>query len=276
MRYREFLRSRLKELIPSDIPLPSGFHLVGHVALLHADSRMQPYMELLGEATLQYDSRITSVAVRVGATSGVMRVPDYAVVAGESQTTTTHIEKGVQFRLDPTRITFSGGNKAERLHMGSVVKSGERVLDMFACVGQFALHMAKNRQTRVQAIELNPDAYQFLVSNVRLNGFEDTVEAVLGDLVDVIVVVSELGRAEAELLDLRPGWLGRGIFEVRLEGVLELRHGQKLVVEDQLLDRRQRVPHVGDADVAEHRSAIVDRPTVPHAATSLHAVAHQR
>ena len=181
MRYREFLRTTLKDQIPSDIPLPSGFHLVGHVALLHVDSRMQPYLELVGGATLQYDVRITSVAVRVGATAGVMRVPDYSVIAGESQTTTTHVENGVQFRLDPTRITFSGGNKAERLHMGSVVRSGESVLDMFACVGQFALHMAKNRRARVQAIELNPDAYQFLVSNVRLNGFEDTVEAVLGD-----------------------------------------------------------------------------------------------
>jgi len=181
MRYREFLRTRLKDQIPSDIPLPSGFHLVGHVALLHVDSTMQPYLELVGEATLQYDPRIASVAVRVGVTAGVMRVPDYAVIAGESQTTTTHVENGVQFRLDPTRITFSGGNKAERLHMGAVVKPGERVLDMFACVGQFALHMAKNRQTRVTAIELNPDAYQFLVSNVRLNDFEDTVEAVRGD-----------------------------------------------------------------------------------------------
>ena len=181
MRYREFLRTRLKDQIPPDIPLPSGYHLVGHVALLHVDSRMQPYLELMGEATLRYDSRIASVAVRAGATSGVMRVPDYTVVAGENQTTTTHIENGVQFRLDPTRVTFSGGNRAERLHMGSVVRSGEYVLDMFACVGQFAMHMARNRQTRVQAIELNPDAYQFLVSNVRLNGFEDTVEAVLGD-----------------------------------------------------------------------------------------------
>ncbi|MFW9943650.1 MAG: class I SAM-dependent methyltransferase family protein [Candidatus Sifarchaeia archaeon] len=181
MRYREFLRSRLKDQIPSDIPLPGGFHLVGHVALLHADSRMQPYLELVGETTLQYDSRITSVAVRMGATSGVMRVPDYVIVAGGSQTITTHIENGVRFRLDPTRITFSGGNKTERLRMGSVVKSGERVLDMFACVGQFALHMAKNRRTRVQAIELSSDAYQFLVSSIRLNGFEDRVVAVLGD-----------------------------------------------------------------------------------------------
>jgi tRNA wybutosine-synthesizing protein 2 len=181
MKYRNFLRTKLKDQIPSGIPLPSGYHLVGHVALLDADSRMQPFLELLGESTLEYDSRIASVVVKVGATAGVMRVPDYTVIAGKSQTTTTHVENGVQFRLDPTRITFSGGNKAERLHMGSVVKSGECVLDMFACVGQFALHMAKNKQTRVQAIELNPEAYQFLVSNVRLNGFEDTVEAALGD-----------------------------------------------------------------------------------------------
>ncbi|MHA2378033.1 MAG: class I SAM-dependent methyltransferase [Candidatus Thorarchaeota archaeon] len=181
MRYREFLRTRLRNQIPCDIPLPSGFHLVGHVALLHVDSGLQPYLQLVGEATLQYDKKITSVAARMGVTTGIMRIPDYTVIAGENQTITTHVESGVRFRLDPTRITFSGGNRGERLRMGSVVESGESVLDMFACVGQFALHMAKDKRVRMQAIELNPDAYQFLVSNVRLNGLEDTVEAILGD-----------------------------------------------------------------------------------------------
>ncbi len=181
MKYREFLRTSLKDQVPSGIPLPSGYHLVGHVALLHVDFGLHPYLPLLGEATLKYDGRIDSVAVRTGATSGVMRIPDYTLVAGDSDTVTTHVENGVKFRLDPTRITFSGGNRGERERMASIVQSGECVLDMFACVGQFALPMAKNRQVRVKAIELNPEAYKFLVTNIRLNDLDDLVEAIHGD-----------------------------------------------------------------------------------------------
>ncbi len=181
MKYREFLRTSLKDQVPSDIPLPGGYHLVGHVALLHIDIGLRPYLRLLGEATLKYDRRIHSVAVRIGATSGVMRVPDYTLVAGDSDTVTTHVENGVKFRLDPTRITFSGGNRGERGHMASIVQPGEYVLDMFACVGQFALPMAKNKQVKVKAIELNPEAYEFLVTNIRLNDLDDLVEAIHGD-----------------------------------------------------------------------------------------------
>ncbi|MFW9799047.1 MAG: class I SAM-dependent methyltransferase family protein [Candidatus Thorarchaeota archaeon] len=181
MKYKEFLRTSFKDQVPSDIPLPSGYHLVGHVALLHVDSGLEPHFRLLGEATLRYDRRIDSVAVKTGATTGVMRVPDYTLVAGKSDTVTTHVENGVVFRLDPTRTTFSGGNRGERSYMASIVQPGEYVLDMFACIGQFALPMAKKKQVKVKAIELNSEAYKFLINNIRLNALDDLVEAIHGD-----------------------------------------------------------------------------------------------
>jgi tRNA wybutosine-synthesizing protein 2 len=61
------------------------------------------------------------------------------------------------------------------------VKDGEVVVDMFSCVGQFALHIAKGAEVEVTAIEINPYAYQFLVENIRLNNLEQSVTALLGD-----------------------------------------------------------------------------------------------
>ena len=181
MRYRDFLSNELNSLIPSDISLPSGFHLVGHVALVHLNSNAMKYASAIGEKTMEYDHRILSVAVRTGPTRGSMRLPSYELVTGSSNTVTTHIEDGVIYRLDPLRLTFSGGNKRERMRLSGLVKNGEIVVDMFSCVGQFALPIAKSVDIETTAIEINHEAYQFLLENIRLNGLEDKMEAILGD-----------------------------------------------------------------------------------------------
>ncbi len=181
MRYSEFLRSKLSDVLSSDIVLPSGFHLVGHVALVHLNFDTMEYASIIGEKTLEYDQRILSVAVKTGPTEGVTRLPSYELVAGDRNTITTHIEDEVKFRLDPLRLTFSGGNRRERTRLSKLVKDDEIVVDMFSCVGQFALHIAKRTNAEVTAIEINPDAYQFLLKNIKLNGLESRVTAILGD-----------------------------------------------------------------------------------------------
>jgi tRNA wybutosine-synthesizing protein 2 len=87
----------------------------------------------------------------------------------------------VKFRLDPIRLTFSGGNKRERIRMSRLVRQGENVVDMFSCVGQFALHIAKAVDVKVTAIEINPEAFEFLIENIKLNGLQNSVTALLGD-----------------------------------------------------------------------------------------------
>ena len=185
MRYRDFLRSKLSDVVSDDIRLPSGFHLVGHVALVHLDFETMQYATLIGKETLEYDKRIVSVAVKTGPTEGTIRLPSYVLVAGDSNTTTTHIEDGVKFRLDPLRLTFSGGNRKERTRLSALVNDNEIVVDMFSCVGQFALHIASCANVKVIAIEINPDAYHFLLENIRLNRLESRVTALLGDCREV-------------------------------------------------------------------------------------------
>ncbi|MFW9801285.1 MAG: class I SAM-dependent methyltransferase family protein [Candidatus Thorarchaeota archaeon] len=181
MQYMEFLRTRLHGVIPEDTRLPSGFHLIGHVAILSLDHDSVSFASPIGKATLEYDIRIKSVAVKTGPTKGQVRKPNYTLIAGDSNTLTTHVEGGVSFRIDPLRFTFSGGNLAERIRMGRVIESGERVLDMFACVGQFSLHAAKTGRAEVTSIEINPEAYELLIENISLNGLTDKVSAILGD-----------------------------------------------------------------------------------------------
>ncbi len=160
--------------------IPSGYHLIGNVALLRLSDDLQRYAHAIGKITMEYDKRIKSVAVRTSGTTGVERTPHYEVVAGSFDTETVHLENGVLYYLDPLRLTFSGGNVAERIRMAKVVREGERVVDMFACVGQFALPMARTG-AQVVAIEINPVAYQYLVKNVRVNRLEHRVSTILGN-----------------------------------------------------------------------------------------------
>lgn len=185
MRYREYLKERFSDSIPHDVSMPRKYHVVGYVALLHLDSRLLEYATKIGEATLEFDKRVKSVAVKIGPTSGITRQPSYAVVAGKRDTVTTHIENGVKFRLDPLRLTFSGGNRRERMRLSKLVKDGENVVDMFSCVGQFALHIAKSANVKVTAIEINPEAFEFLLENIELNGLENRVTALMGDCREV-------------------------------------------------------------------------------------------
>ena len=181
MQYKEFLRRELGEVLPDTLLLPRGFHLVGHVALLTLNSELSQFDKQIGEATLKYDSKIYSVAVRVGPTVGIIRRPAYKLVAGDTDTLTTHVENEVSFRIDPLRLTFSGGNRKERISLPRMVQSHEYVVDMFACVGQFGLHIAKQAGARVTAIEINPEAFKLLEENIQLNGVQSHMDALFGD-----------------------------------------------------------------------------------------------
>jgi tRNA wybutosine-synthesizing protein 2 len=164
---------------------PSSWAVVGDVVLVDfgdvsAESTLATdERETVGEALLDLHGNADTVLAR-GGVSGTRREPSPEVVAGSGTTETVHVEHGTKYRIDFSRVMFSPGNKAERARMGEVVEAGERVFDMFAGIGYFALPMAR-AGAAVTATEINPDAHALLVENARLNGVADRIEAVRGD-----------------------------------------------------------------------------------------------
>ncbi len=180
MRLREYLQRKLTPQVPPEVRLPTGYHVVGHVALLSLHDEAIEYAMHIGEAILGFDPRVRTVAIRSGPTRGMYREPSYVVVAGTPQCETVHIENGIRYAVNPLRLTFCGGNKHERIRLAKQVRGAECIVDMFACVGQFSLQVAAHPRTRVIAIEINPEACRYLRRNIRLNGFHN-VSAVMGD-----------------------------------------------------------------------------------------------
>ncbi len=180
----EAIRARLAGIRGLDPrALPGRWELVGDVLVLHVPSAVRPhlaevapvYAEVLGART---------VLEEVGGVREEWRVPQVYKVWGDG-TETVHIEDGVTFSLDVSKVMFSSGNLAERIRMSRVPKAGETVVDLFAGIGYFAVPMAvHSRAARIIACEANPEAFRYLEENVRINRAW-TVETRLGDCREV-------------------------------------------------------------------------------------------
>lgn len=152
---------------------PEGWVRVGSVLLADLDGDREA-AELLMESHPG-----TTAVVDLRSVDGALRRPDARLLAGDSAET-THREYGLRYRLDPTKVMFSPGNQEERKRYADVTEPGERVLDMFSCVGQFSLP-AVSTGADVVAVDANPDAVRYLKINAELNDLGGELHPVLGD-----------------------------------------------------------------------------------------------
>jgi len=183
VRFKDFLSDALSEV--SRELLPSHAKLLGGVALIRIRPELDHLEKRIGELALEF-YRVRSV-YRVYGVEGVERRPALKHLAGEPVKDVLHKEYGCIFKLNLTKLMFCLGNSFERLRMAALTRSGEVVVDMFAGVGQFTIPIAVLSDPRkIYAIEINPEAYRYLLENIKLNRVEDKVEAVLGDCGEVV------------------------------------------------------------------------------------------
>jgi len=187
---RRGLKGMLADVLGEDVRyVPSSYDIVGSrggaVAILEfPEGTPEGVKRVVAEAVMRLHKHVRVVLEKASERRGVFRLREYRVLAGEGSTEVVHIEHGVKLKLDPTRVYFSPREATERLRVARQVQPGEFVMVMFAGVGPYALMIAKVQPlvAGVVAIELNPDAYSYMVENVRLNRLEGKVIPVLGDV----------------------------------------------------------------------------------------------
>jgi len=87
---------------------------------------------------------------------------------------------------------FSKGNINERMYLPRLIRNNEIVIDMFAGIGYFSLGIAKfSNAKKIYAIELNPESYEFLVKNIKINNLENKLEPLLGDCKIIVPQLSQ-------------------------------------------------------------------------------------
>ncbi len=110
---------------------------------------------------------------------GVLRIPDIKIIRGTPHDI-TFTEAGISYTLNPAKVMFSQGNRTEKLRLKSLIKPDEQIADMFAGIGYFTLTAAK-AGAHVHAMELNPDSFGYLRTNIESNHLGGTITPELGN-----------------------------------------------------------------------------------------------
>ncbi|MBN1432777.1 MAG: class I SAM-dependent methyltransferase family protein [Methanomicrobiaceae archaeon] len=136
--------------------------LIGGIAIMQDDDK--------GEAERLLASRpvIHTVLYSEGPVTGEYRTKDYSVLAGRETTATDYTEYGQRFVIDLSAAYFSARLANERQRIERMMEPGERLLDMFAGVGPFAITLSGNASV-VYANDINPAAVSLLMENIRIN-----------------------------------------------------------------------------------------------------------
>jgi tRNA (guanine37-N1)-methyltransferase len=195
----QLLRNKLPSRLLADLP---RVDFIGDIAVVEMPPELVLYKSIVGEAILEVNRNVRTVLAKKGPISGIYRLRDFAVIAGEPGTETVHRENGCQFHVDVAKTYFSPRLSFEHRRVSSLVKNGETIVDLFASVGSFPVQIAKNRQSvTVYAIDLNPEAVRYLIENIRINRVIGRVHPILGDARQ-IVQSQLLGVADRVIMNL--------------------------------------------------------------------------
>ena len=183
------LKEVLKDkLTPSELAaLYAGFDVVGDIAVIKVPAALLPKKHIIGEALLASLKNLRTILLQTTPVEGEYRLRGLEVVAGEPKFETIHKEHGCLYKVNLSTAYFTPRLSAERLRVAEMVKEGEVVINMFAGVGPYSILIAKKvKVVKVFSIDNNPDAYRYMVENIKLNKVEDKVVPLFGDAAEVI------------------------------------------------------------------------------------------
>ncbi len=167
--------------------LPKAMDFVGDIAIMELPPELEGYKKIIGEAVLKAHKRMRTVLAKAGAVEGVYRAREFQVIAGVGKTETIHREHGCVYHVDLAKAYFSPRLSHEHERVASQVRNGETVVDMFAGVGPFSILIAKKcEDVEVFAVDINPDAANYLKKNISVNHVQGKVMPILGDVRQVV------------------------------------------------------------------------------------------
>jgi tRNA (guanine37-N1)-methyltransferase len=178
------LHQVLEDQLPPDLlaSLPRALDVIGDIAVIDIPPELKTHKQVIGDALLKTHKNVRTVLAKVGAVTGTYRLREFEVIAGEHRTTTVHKEHGCQYHVDVATAYFSPRLSTEHNRIASLVEKGETVVDLFAGVGPFAVLIAKKHaDAKVYAVDINPEAIEFLKLNIRLNRVDNRVIPIQGN-----------------------------------------------------------------------------------------------
>ncbi len=183
MNLKEVLKDKLtKEELKH---VKRSFEIIGDIAIIEIPEELEDKKHVIAEALTEINKHIKVVIRKTGELSGEYRTGKYELLTG-NRTETIYTESGCRFKLDPTKVYFSEKLGTERQKIAEQVKDNESILCMFAGIGPFPIIIARKKDVKIHAVEINPTAVKYFKENVKLNKVADKIEIFKGD-VDFVV-----------------------------------------------------------------------------------------
>ena len=173
---------RETQTTPADLlSFEPSYERIGETALVDEDDPERA--RALADALVASDIPVETVLDRASKVKGRERVREWTPLVGDD-TEVVHREHGSEFVLDLAAVYFSPRLATERHRVTRQVSAGDRVFDMFAGVGPFAVPFARRGAT-VVATDINETAIAYLRENADRNGVGDRITAIQGDVTAV-------------------------------------------------------------------------------------------
>ena len=154
-------------------------------------------------ALMKINKGVYSVFEKKSEREGKYRTRKLKLLAGKDRTETMHKENDCFFKMDIKKVFFSPRLVHERQRiMDSGITKDDIVLDLFAGVGPFSIQIAKKCNSKIFAIDINPDAIKYLKENTKINKVEDKISCFLMDVKDLLNKNNNLGKRLKDKMDI--------------------------------------------------------------------------
>lgn len=148
----------------------SGMDIIGEIAIIKIKPDFLSKKTEIGNVILSNISNLKSVFLQETGVEGEFRVKKIKFLSGIDDSITIYKESGCRFLIDVSKVYFSPRLSNERLRIAQLVKSNERILNMFAGVGPFSIIISKVQPNcQIIDIEINPIAHEYAKENYSLN-----------------------------------------------------------------------------------------------------------
>jgi len=182
--------------------LYGSFDIIGDIAVIKIPDALLDKKFIIAKAIMDNMKSVKTVLRQVTPVSGDFRTRELEHILGEDKTLTLYKEHGCIFKVDLAKVYFSPRLSTERIRIARKVGNGEIVVNMFAGIGSFSILIAKHKpSSMIYSIDINLDAYNLMLENVKLNKVSDRVIPLLGDA-RVIIEESLRGIADRVLMPL--------------------------------------------------------------------------
>ncbi len=168
MAFKQSLQKALKLSPALAEKLPSGYQLLGSVCILNLPVELKKCEKKIAKAALKEIPQAKTVLAKQSGLKGSMKIPQLKFLAGKKSFQARHAENGCVFEFDVRKSMWSQGNMHERQRETAQAQKGEKVLDLFAGMGDWSIPLSKKGCT-VVAVEAEQETFKALEHNAKLN-----------------------------------------------------------------------------------------------------------